>query len=124
MIFLSEYIPGGGPASVFTVMQIKSKHPRAPRVLVDRRPPALAAIVSNPNLTTSVEVARETAALLWATRPMVHYFDPYGGFSRIGRVVASHTVTRGKRKGTIVLTIATMPKGQLTLNSNEVEMVQ
>jgi hypothetical protein len=35
-------------------MQVKLKHPRTPRVLVDRQPPALAlaAIVSNPNLTT------------------------------------------------------------------------
>jgi hypothetical protein len=101
-------------------MAIKQKHPRAPRVLVDRRS---SAITSNPNLTTSVDATRETATLLEATRPLVHYFDSYGGFWRIGRVIASHAETRGKRKGTVVLTIATMPNGQVTRSRDEVEIV-
>jgi hypothetical protein len=105
-------------------MQVAQKTPRAPRSHVGRRPPALAAVNSNPNSTTSVEVARETAALLWATRPMVHYFDPYGGFSRIGQVISAHFVSRGKRKGTVILTIAAVPKGLVTRDSAEVEILQ
>jgi hypothetical protein len=102
-------------------MGIKRKHRR---VLVDRRSSVLATILSNRNLTTSVDAARKIATTLKATHPLVRYFDPYGGFSRIGRVIASHAMTRGKRKGTILLTIATMPNGQVIRNSNEVELVK
>jgi hypothetical protein len=105
-------------------MQLKQKNPRTPRVLVDRRSSTFPAISSNPNLNTSVEVARETATALPATLPLVHYFDPYGGFFRVGRVIASHTVSRGKRKGTVLLTITAMPSGQVTRSSDEVKWVQ
>jgi hypothetical protein len=93
-------------------------------VLVDRRSSILATIISNPNLTTSVDAARKIATTLKATQPLVRYFDPYGGFSRIGRVIASHAMTRGRRKGTVVLTIATMPNGQVIRNSDQVELVK
>jgi hypothetical protein len=105
-------------------MQPKQKHPRAPRLLVDRRSSAVATMTANPNLTTSVDAARQTATALAAAQPLVHYFDPYGGFFRVGRVIESHTVSRGKRKGTVLLTITTMPSGQVTRSSDEVKWVQ
>ena len=105
-------------------MQVKQKHPRAPRILVGRRSPADAAITSDPNLTTSADADRETATAQQAALPLVHYFDPYGGFFRVGRVIDSHTVSRGKRKGTVLLTINTMPSGQVTRSSDEVKWVQ
>jgi len=80
-IFLLEY-PLWRVPSVFPSMQLKRKHPRAPRVLLDRRSSALAAIIPNPNLTTSVDAA-EIATTLKATRPLVRYFDGYGGFSAL-----------------------------------------
>ena len=105
-------------------MQVAQKTSRAPRSLVGDKSSALAPSAYHANLTTSADSTRETATHLWATRPMVHYFDPYGGFSRVGQVIAFHAVARGKRKGTVVLTIATMPNGQVTRNSDEVEMVK
>jgi hypothetical protein len=60
-IFLLEY-PLWRVPSVFTTMQIKRKHPRTSRLMVDRRSPAPAAIISNSNLTTSGDAARQTAA--------------------------------------------------------------
>jgi len=109
---------------VFPHMRIPPKHPRAPRVLVDRRSPVLATIISNPNLNTSPAAIRETATLLWATRPMVHYFHAYGGYSRVGQVVGYRAVTRGCHKGRVVLTIETALNKLVKRNGDEVELMK
>jgi hypothetical protein len=101
-------------------MAIKRKHPRAPRVLVDRRS---SAITANPDLTTSVDAARETATALEATQPLVRYPDHRGGFSRIGRLTASCTVKRERDKGMVIMTIVSMLNQTLTFSSDEVEFV-
>jgi hypothetical protein len=61
---------------------------------------------------------------LYAPQCLVRYFDERGGFYRVGRLLSSHTVTRGRRKGQIVLTIISALNHLLTRSKDEVEIVK
>jgi hypothetical protein len=100
------------------------KHPRAPRLPADRRSSALSISLANPDLTTPLKPTPEDATTLKATQRLVHYFDDRGGFWRLGRLMCSHTVTRGRHKGQVILTIATVHNRQVTRNGDEVKWVQ
>lgn len=59
-----------------------------------------------------------------AIQALVYYPDHRGGFSRIGRVIATHAVTRGKRMGRVVVTIETALKQRVMRDGGEVELVK
>jgi hypothetical protein len=59
-----------------------------------------------------------------ATQRLLYYFDDRGGFWRLGRLMSSHTVTRGRHKSAVILTIATVLNRQVTRNIDEIKWVQ
>ncbi len=63
-------------------------------------------------------------AAIEAHRDLVRYFDERGGFWRIGRLIDSRTVTRGRHKGRVILTIESALHQRLIRNSDEIEAVQ
>ena len=83
-------------------------------IRVGNRLPGCVAIDSQDHLPPALE----------ATKHLVRYFDNRGGFWRIGRLISSHAVTRGRHKGRVTLTIATALNQRLTRNTDEVETVQ
>jgi hypothetical protein len=61
---------------------------------------------------------------LEAPQPLVRYFDPHHGFYRVGWLMSSRTLKRGRQKGRVILTIAAIPNGQvMTRNGDGVEIV-
>ena len=81
---------------------------------------------SQPNERAIVRVGTTDSQELLppAIQALVYYPDHRGGFSRIGRVIATHVVTRGKRKGRVVLIIETALKQRVTRDGDEVELVK
>ena len=128
-------------ASVFTTMAIKRKHSRTPRLLADRRSSAsiqndfvqVTAKITRPSfegmedpqkVSETIDPQDPLPAAIEASRHLVRYFDDRGGFWRVGRLIDSHTVTRGRHKGRVILTIESALHQRLTRNIDEVEKVQ
>jgi hypothetical protein len=103
-------------------MHTNRKQIRSPRLLVGDKSSAVDPIVSHSNVTT-LEAARDDVPTPQAPQPLVRYPDHRGGFSRVGRLVASRTVKRGRDKGMVIMTIVSMLNQTLTCNSDEVEIV-
>jgi hypothetical protein len=111
------------PDWVFPCMGTDRKQSRSPRFIVVDTSSALTPNISHPNLTT-IEGARDTATAPEATRPLVRYFDDHHGFWRVGWLISSRTVARGRQKGKVILTIVSVRNQRLTRYSDEVEAVQ
>jgi hypothetical protein len=112
------------PASVLPLMHVAQKTPRAPRLPAGRESSALAVSISNPNLAGALVATPEDAPTLEAAQRLVQYFDDRGGFWRVGHLIASRTVTHGRHKGQVILTIATVLNRRVTRNGDEVKWVR
>jgi hypothetical protein len=123
MNFFARLFPVAALLTVFLFMQLAKRSFRTPRSPIDRESSAVAVIAPNTNLTTSNKVARACTPALNAPQSLVKYFDERGGFWRVGRLLSSRKVNRGRQKGQTILTIDSALHRMVTRNADEVEWV-